>query len=100
MFPKANDNFFNPAVSWTNKYKDNDPSKGAKFWGSTTVFVEVTDFKHLMDFVTDVPNYVSISLPLCISHGRIKWYQIVSRALVATVVREAGFNLVYSVIYK
>lgn len=96
-YPNINDNFFNPAISWKNKYKDNDPSKGAKFFGSTSLLVFTTDFKHLMDFCTDVPNYICIALPLFVNHGRLKWYQIVSRALVATAVREIGFNVVYKI---
>src|SRR5689334_8713496 len=37
--PKANDKFWNPALSWKNKYKNNDPAQGPKFTGSTNIFV-------------------------------------------------------------
>lgn len=47
-------NWWNPAISWMNKYKDGDISKGEKFPGSTTVFVWLTDawhfFQHIMIF--------------------------------------------------
>ena len=38
------------SISWDNKYKDNDPKKGAKFLGSTSVFVMFTDAWHLFQF--------------------------------------------------
>ena len=36
--PNANDQFWNPAISWKNKYKNNDPSQGPKFWESICDF--------------------------------------------------------------
>lgn len=44
-------NYWNPDVSWANKYKDNDPSKGAKFPLSTSVLVFLTDGWHMMQFM-------------------------------------------------
>lgn len=40
-------NWFNPAISWTFKYKNNDPSQGEKFLFSTTLLVCLTDGYHL-----------------------------------------------------
>jgi hypothetical protein len=39
--------FWNPEISWKNKYRDHDPTKGEDFPGSTTLFVAVTDGWHL-----------------------------------------------------
>ena len=36
-FPKVNAEWFNPNVSWRNKYKDGNPDAGAKFPLSTSV---------------------------------------------------------------
>ena len=44
---KLNANFWNPQISWRNKYKDNDPSKGDRFFLSSTLFVGFTDAWHL-----------------------------------------------------
>ncbi|VDM07213.1 unnamed protein product [Wuchereria bancrofti] len=68
VHPNANDNYFDPTISWKHKYKNNDPSQGEAYFGSTTVFAWTTDFKHLMDVTSDIPNYVSITLPLTIKH--------------------------------
>src|SRR5437868_11883932 len=43
MFKKANPNWYNPNVSWRNKYKGGDPYAGAKYPLSTTVLVMFTD---------------------------------------------------------
>lgn len=50
-FPNANDQWFNPALSWRNKYKNGDPMQGARFPGSTTIFVAVTDQYHLNNLI-------------------------------------------------
>lgn len=43
--------FWNPEISWRNKYDGNDPSNGAKFPGSTTIFVALTDAWHLFGLI-------------------------------------------------
>ena len=45
-FPNMNDNFFNPQISWRNKYKDLDQSKGEAYLGSTNIFIAGTDGYH------------------------------------------------------
>jgi len=40
------DYWFNPLTSWTNKYKDGNKEKGAKFFLSTTLLVFLTDGWH------------------------------------------------------
>lgn len=42
--------YFDPAISWRNKYEDGDPDKGPRFFGSTTFLVWLTDFWHLLKF--------------------------------------------------
>lgn len=47
IFSKLNPRFWNPYESWKNKWKNGNPEKGEKFFGSTTVFVFITDSWHL-----------------------------------------------------
>lgn len=61
-FPKLNGWFFNPLISWNAKYKNNDPAQGAKFPGSTTIFVFVTDAYHLTRFLSNLFTFSSIAL--------------------------------------
>jgi len=41
-----NQQWFNPNLSWENKYKNGNEDEGPRFWGSTTYFVWVTDCWH------------------------------------------------------
>jgi hypothetical protein len=43
--------FWNPKLSWRNKYKLGNPKKGEKFLLSTTILVSFTDGWHLMQNV-------------------------------------------------
>lgn len=43
----ADQEFWNPDISWLNKYKGRDPDAGPKFFGSTTFLVWTTDAWHL-----------------------------------------------------
>lgn len=99
-YPNANDEFFNPQISWLNKYKNHNPQDGEAYFLSTSALVFTTDFKHLMDITSDVPNYVCITLPLFINHGKVNWKQILFRVITIVGCREVGFNTIYSVIYK
>jgi hypothetical protein len=100
IHPNINDQFFDPAISWKNKYKNGDPNEGSAYFLSTSVLVWTTDFKHLMDMTSNVPNYICITLPFCTKHGNLKWTQIASRIFIIFITREIAFNTVYSVIYK
>lgn len=44
------DPFWDPKLSWTNKYKNYPADKRAKFFGSKTFLVFLTDGWHLMQF--------------------------------------------------
>jgi hypothetical protein len=50
IFWKHDDSFFDPSVSWANKYS-NPSLLIPKFWGSTTIFVFLTDGFHLFQFL-------------------------------------------------
>jgi hypothetical protein len=45
--PKEWEYFFNPSLSWRNKWKNGDPNRGEKFFGSSTFLVWTTDAWHL-----------------------------------------------------
>ena len=51
--------FWLKELSWVNKYKNNDPKQGAKFLGSTTIFVMFTDAWHLFGFIMRVTFGIS-----------------------------------------
>jgi len=46
-----NQNYWNPSISWMNKYKNNDPTLGPKFFGSTTFLIWSTDAWHFFQMI-------------------------------------------------
>lgn len=41
-----NQQWWNPSISWRNKWKNGEPENGEKFWGSSRWFVRFTDAWH------------------------------------------------------
>lgn len=54
--------FWNPSESWKRKYKNNDPTQGPAFPGSTTIFVSLTDAWHLFGLVRNFSLVLSIAV--------------------------------------
>jgi hypothetical protein len=48
IFKNLNRKYFDPAISHLNKWKDGIKSLGESFPGSSTIFVWLTDFWHLL----------------------------------------------------
>lgn len=62
--PNANDDFWNPKISWRNKYKDGTPESGAAFPLSTTVLVGLTDGYHVTNSIAIISSTVSMGFTL------------------------------------
>ena len=92
-FPGANERWFNPQVSWLNKYKDNDPDKGAKFFLSTSVLVMFTDQYHLNNFINRAALMSALAIKLGEGKKPLKHYLF--DLLYYTVCHQAGFALTY-----
>lgn len=74
-----NDDFWNPAISWKNKYKHGNPAEGEAFTGSTTVFVGVTDGYHLTRTLRNCCMITGITLKI---GDKQKWYYYVLEAVI------------------
>ena len=61
-----NQNWWNPSISWKNKYKNQDPKQGPKFFGSTTFLVFITDAWHFFQMI--MLSCFNISIILGINH--------------------------------
>jgi len=92
-FPKANPEWFNPNISWRNKYKNGDSEAGAKFPLSTSVLVAFTDQYHLNNFI----NKAAWTSALVIKIGEKKkpFKQYLWDILYYTACHQAGFALTY-----
>ena len=54
--------FWDPVVSWRNKYKNGDPDKGPKFPFSTTLLVGLTDGWHFFKLLRNLFLFVGVLL--------------------------------------
>lgn len=88
--------FWNPMLSWKNKYKGGDPANGPKFPGSITMFVFLTDGWHLMQFFYLRLMVLSLVLS-AFTRKRRAWYYILD-FLLLTAAYLAGFHLLYTII--
>jgi len=95
VFPNANDQFWKPSMSGANKYKNGDPRQGAKFPGSRTYLVFLTDGYHLTRFTEHLLWAGAISVKIS-CHEKKKWYKYVLEAAGYWVVNRAGFAVTYN----
>ncbi|MBC8047000.1 MAG: hypothetical protein H7Y00_09415 [Fimbriimonadaceae bacterium] len=96
-FPGANEEFWNPAISWKNKYENGDPALGERFPGSTTVFVFSTDAYHLFRTINKA-NLITIGGLEFSERKKFKEYAL--DLVIYSIVYATGFHLTYSIIFK
>ncbi len=104
-FPNANDQFWNPELSWRNKYKNGDPTLGPKFTGSTTFFAATTDAYHLLrtakrtlDGFT-VVHYMNSNRQVKMNKKK-RIIKTVKDFVIISAIRSVGFHLSYSLLFK
>jgi hypothetical protein len=86
--------FWNPLISWKNKYKNGDPKQGPKFWGSTTFLVGVTDAWHLFGGIGRILDRTIVVLVYA-SLTDFKWYIYVLIWIGLFIFYTIGFKLFY-----
>ena len=91
IFSKFNAKYWNPLISWKNKYKDD--LKTPKFWGSTTVFVMFTDAWHLFDFLQIISFMLAI-----IFYSKMIYFAV--DFVIFYILFCGVFELFYSLIFK
>ena len=93
QFPKLNENWFNPMVSWKNKYKNGDATAGPKFPLSTSALVMFTDQYHLNNFINRAAWGGAVIFKLGEGRKPLKHYLL--DLLYYTACHQAGFALSY-----
>lgn len=96
--PGADPNFWNPAVSWQNKWKNGDPLQGEAFPLSSTALVWTTDAKHILGIMSN-GSIVIATCVVTIGEKR-KWWEYGIDMVASGLARSAGFYLTYNIIYK
>ena len=95
-FPNANPEFWDPSISWRNKYKNGDPAQGEAFPGSSTIFAAATDGYH----ATVAGRNLMITTSICLSPQTKGWKPFVKRTLLYSLSYGLGFELVYGKLIK
>jgi len=76
IFKNLNSQYWNPAKSWRNKYKNKMVFNGPAFIGSTTVLSFLTDAWHLFQFLSN--SFLALSVVI-IYHETVNqnlWYSL------------------------
>ena len=92
-FPGANPQWFDPEISWRNKYKNGDPFAGPRFPLSTTVLVMFTDQYHLNNFINKLAWTSAIVIKIGEGKRSLKHY--LYDLLYYTACHQAGFAITY-----
>jgi len=108
VHPNANEQWWNPELSWRNKYKNGDPAQGRRYPGSTSVLVATTDAWHLSKMTRLVFMATALAIsprsivdPYKPNFTRGKFTKtLLFRTLAYLVSYQAGAFLVYDVIYS
>lgn len=99
VHPNANQSYWNPSQSWTNKYKNNDDKQGDKYFMSSTTLVWTTDAYHLTRTVHKTFIVAAVCIPLCKRNKNKKFKHYTTDFIVYSACYSLGFTLVYDGIY-
>jgi hypothetical protein len=78
-----NQRYWNPLISWMNKWKNGDPKQGERFLGSSTIFVGLTDAWHTFKLLHNLTIFLGLFF-IAISQATILWmifYYIIARII-------------------
>ena len=96
-----NEQFWNPQVSYKNKWEGGMKANGERFPGSSTVFVWTTDAWHLFQTVQYALIRLAVTLllvlPFSITREPRLWHSVAVYAAL-WVVQAAGFHLFYTLL--
>lgn len=85
--------FWDPSISWKNKYKNGDPLAGSKFPGSTTIFVGLTDAWHFFKLLRNLAIFIGILF--------FTWYcGGVWLGVFWTILARIVFGITFTIFYK
>lgn len=90
-----NDSYWNPQVSYRNKYKGGITANGPKFPGSTTYLVWTTDGYHMLRMVRNTTFIGGVTIRIGKGVKRRKWWDYAAEFGGYYMAYTAGFNLVY-----
>jgi hypothetical protein len=100
IFSSRDPFYWNPGISWRNKYKSRKTSEGPAFLGSTTFLVFTTDAWHLFQFLSNSFIVISMIMLMIVPYEFKHWYYYVALFIPFKVVWGVTFELFYSTIFR
>lgn len=100
-FPNANDQFWNPDISWENKWKNGNKEEGEAFFGSSTIFVAGTDAYHAFRMVHKTTFIAAVTIEIGGKNRKKKKFKhYVRDFFVYSACYTAGFYTTYDLMYR
>lgn len=101
--PFRGDHNWDMYISWTNKYKNNDPAQGEKFPLSTSLLVGFTDGWHGVNMIRDVTAAGAAAVSITVSFDDLKdiknkWKYILGKGAISYAANRVGHVIMYDVI--
>jgi len=93
-FKKANKQFWDPSLSWYNKYKNGDPAQGPKFFQSTQFFVGFTDGYHLLRLFRNIFTILAI-----LTFPALNYFWMLPAYIVLYLAFTGGFTISYDILF-
>jgi len=87
-----NQSFWDPNISWKNKWKNGDPSLGERFKFSSTLLVGLTDAWHLFKLIRNLSIFSSLPL---ISFQTDNVYMLIFIIAMSRLTYGIGFQISY-----
>lgn len=92
----TNHGYFNPGISWKNKWQEGSTTK-ERFLGSSTVFAPFTDYYHFSKAA--YISMMAIGFTINISTKQ-KFKDVLVESLIGMAAQKVGFLVSYNIIYK
>jgi len=90
--------FWNPKLSWVNKYKFGNPIAGERFFLSTTILVWLTDGWHLMKMIRTTT--LTLGIAFLLTHLGISFWLSAIYSTLAVILFKLAFTAVYNILKK
>lgn len=98
---RFNEHYFNPTLSWLDKYKNDNMAEGHKKWVIWFIVMNMpdalTDFWHICKMMREGFNILAIlSIQFAVTPIPIAWWIYVIEGLILAILRNEEFNLGYN----
>lgn len=100
IFKGKNDQWWDPNISWLNKYKNNDVKQGFKKWfGNINYPVQITDGWHFFNTLEIITNWLTVVAVLVMGLSITDWFTGIVFIILSFVCYNLTFSIFYDYVY-